>query len=179
VILFCRLCAPHPKMSRTDWERAYLIAWETYYTMEHMETVLRRLIAKKGPASNAIVLMTWFMGSIHLEKIHPLESGLLRLKFRRDRRPGLPIAPVWKFYPTYWVETMVKMARWAALYRRLRSTYLRIKKDPKRFKYMDLALTPVTDHDVDDLEMFHTPSAPAFVAQEQRRQHSHEHAAVA
>jgi radical SAM superfamily enzyme YgiQ (UPF0313 family) len=172
------VCAPHPKMSRTDWERAYLIAWETFYTMEHMETVLRRLIAKKGPASNAIVLMTWFMGSIHLEKIHPLESGLLRLKFRRDRRPGLPIEPVWRFYPTYWVETMVKMARWAALYRRLRSTYLRIKKDPKRFKYMDLALTPVTDHDVDDLEMFHTPSAPAFVAQEQRRQHAHEHAAV-
>ena len=111
------VCAPHPKMSRADWERAYLIAWETYYTMEHMETVLRRLIAKKGPASNAIVLMTWFMGSIHLEKIHPLESGLLRLKFRRDRRPGLPIEPAWKFYPRYWLETVVKMARWAALYR--------------------------------------------------------------
>ena len=70
------------------------------------------------------------------------------------------------------------MARWAALYRRLRRTYLAIKKDPKRFKYMDLALTPVTDHDVDDLEMFHTPSAPAFVAQEQRRQHAREHAAA-
>jgi hypothetical protein len=27
----------------------------------------------------------------------------------------------------------------------------------------------VTDHDTEDLEMFHVPSAPAFVAQEQRR----------
>ena len=42
------VCAPHAKMSRADWERAYRSAWETYYTMEHMETVLRRLIAKKG-----------------------------------------------------------------------------------------------------------------------------------
>ena len=80
------VCAPHPKMSRAEWERAYLIAWETYYTMEHMETVLRRLVAKKGRANNALVLITWFMSAIHLEKIHPLESGLFRLKFRRDRR---------------------------------------------------------------------------------------------
>jgi hypothetical protein len=51
---------------------------------------------------------------------------------------------------------------------------------------MDVALTPVTDHDIEDLEMFHTPSAPAFVAQEQRREasnaaareHAHSHAAA-
>jgi radical SAM superfamily enzyme YgiQ (UPF0313 family) len=160
--------APHPKMSRADWERAYHVAWETYYTMDHMETVLRRLVAKKGRASNAIVLMTWFMGAIHLEKIHPLESGLLRLKFRRDRRPGLRIESVWTFYPAYLIESIVKMARWMALYFRLRRIYIRIKKDPKTFKYMDLALTPVTDHDVDDLEMFDNAAAQTFVAHERR-----------
>jgi hypothetical protein len=172
------VCAPHPKMSRAEWERAYLTAWETYYTMEHMETVLRRLVAKKGRANNALVLITWFMSSIHLEKVHPLESGLFRLKFRRDRRPGLPREAIWKFYPKYWVESVTKMAKLITLYSRLRRLYKRIKADPKRFKYMDVALTPVTDHDVDDLEMFHTPSAPAFVAQEHRRQHAHEHAAA-
>jgi hypothetical protein len=140
--------------------------------------VLRRLIAKKGRANNALVLITWFMGSIHIEKVHPLEGGVIRLKFRRDRRPGLPIEPAWTFYPKYWVESVSKISRLTALYWRLRSIYKRIKKDPKRFKYMDVALTPVTDHDIEDLEMFHTPSAPAFVAQEQRRQHAHEHAAA-
>ncbi len=146
--------------------------------MEHMETVLRRLMAKKASGSNAILLITWFMGSIHIEKIHPLESGFLRLKFRRDRRPGLPIVPRWKFYPGYIVESAAKLARWVSLYFGLRRIYVRIKKDPRKLQYMDLALSPVTDHDVDDLEMFHTPSAPAFVAQEQRRQHVHEHAAA-
>jgi len=43
----------------------------------------------------------------------------------------------------------------------------------------DLALTPVTNEEVETLEIFHTYSAPAFVAQEQRRQHAHEPAAVA
>jgi hypothetical protein len=33
--------------------------------------------------------------------------------------------------------------------------------------------------DDEDLEMFHTPSAPAFLEQEHRRAHAHEHAAVA
>ena len=171
------VCAPHAKMSSADWEQAYRTAWETYYTMEHMETVLRRLIAKKGQASNAIMLITWFMSAIHLEKVHPLESGLFRLKFRRDRRPGLPIEPVWKFYPHYLVESVKKMAKLAILYTRLRRLYVRLKKNPKRFKYADVALTPVTEHEVEDLEMFHTPSGAAFVAQEQRRQHAHAAAA--
>ena len=180
------VCTAHSKMSKAEWEHAYLTAWKTYYTLEHIETILRRLVAKKGRAANAIVLMMWFMSAIHLEGVHPLESGVFRLKFRRDRRPGLPLEPVWKFYPRYWIESVLKLGRLAILYGRIRRIYKRIKKDPKRFKYMDVALTPVTDHDVEDLEMFHTPSAPAFVAQEQRREaanaaareHAHSHAAA-
>jgi hypothetical protein len=176
------VCTAHSKMSKAEWELAYLTAWKTYYTLEHIETILRRLVAKKGRAANAIVLMMWFMSAIHLEGVHPLESGVFRLKSRRDRRPGLPREPIWIFYPRYWIESVVKLARLAILYGRIRRIYKRIKADPKRFKYMDVALTPVTDHDTEDLEMFHTPSAPAFVAQEQRRQQvnaeAREHAAA-
>jgi len=180
------VCTAHSKMSKAEWEHAYLTAWKTYYTLEHIETILRRLVAKNGRAANAIVLMMWFMSAIHLEGVHPLESGVFRLKFRRDRRPGLPREPVWIFYPRYWIESVVKLSRLAILYGRIRRIYKRIKEDPDRSKYMDVALTPVTDHDTEDLEMFHTPSAPAFVAQEQRREasnaaareHAHSHAAA-
>ncbi|PZR75773.1 MAG: radical SAM protein [Chthoniobacterales bacterium] len=171
-------CAPHARMSKAEWERVYKQAWQTYYTMDHVETILRRLTAKKGPASNAIVLITWFMSAIHIEGVHPLESGVIRLKYRKDRRPGLPIEPMWKFYPKFWRESVTKIAKLTMLYGRLRRLYKMIRADPKRFKYTDVALTPVTDHDTEDLEMFHTPSAPAFVAQEQRRQHAHEHVAA-
>jgi radical SAM superfamily enzyme YgiQ (UPF0313 family) len=164
------VCTAHSKMSKEEWERAYLTAWKTYYTFEHIETILRRLVAKNGRASNAIVLMMWFMSAIHLEGIHPLESGVFRLKYRRDRRPGLPLESPLIFYPRYWIESALKLGRLAFLYGRIRRIYARIKKDPNRMKYMDVALTPVTDHDIEDLEMFHTPSAPAFVAQEQRRE---------
>jgi hypothetical protein len=47
------VCAPHPKMSREDWEKVYRKAWETYYTDEHMQAVIRRLVSRQAPASNA------------------------------------------------------------------------------------------------------------------------------
>src|SRR5215208_5078919 len=34
--------AHHPKMSKDEWEQVYQSAWKTYYTPEHMETILRR-----------------------------------------------------------------------------------------------------------------------------------------
>jgi hypothetical protein len=163
------VCAPHPNMSRTDWERAYRVAWDTYYTFEHIETILRRLAAKEGRLANAVMFIAWFMGSLSIEKVHPLETGALRLKSRRDRRPGMPVESVWKFYPGYVLETLVKALRWIRLYLKLRRIYLRVKHDPQKLHYMDVALTPVTDHDIEELEMFHNPAAEAFVAREQRR----------
>ena len=153
-------------MSAEEWDRAYKLAWQRYYTLEHIETVLRRAMVTKAHTSNALFLITWFKGSIDIEKIHPLESGFLRLKFRRDRRPECPREPVWSFYPRYFTETVVKLVRWGALYLRLRRIYLSIKRDPNRFAYTDLALTPVTDDETETRELFNTVAAQAYVGQQ-------------
>jgi len=161
------VCTAHPRMSPEEWERAYRMAWETYYTKEHVESVLRRLVAKRASASNAILLMTWFGGSLHIEGVHPLESGFFRKKFRTDRRPGFPIVPAWKFYPAYAVETVTKLWRWGSIYAGLRRIYTRIKRDARRYEYMDLALTPVTDEEMETLELFHhSEAAETFMARE-------------
>ncbi len=81
----------HPRMSKAEWERAYRLAWQTYYTDDHIRTVMRRSAAVNMNPAIVQFLITWFKGCINIEKIHPLEGGYLRLKFRRDRRPGLPI----------------------------------------------------------------------------------------
>ena len=46
--------------------------------------------------------------------------------------------------------------------------YLRIKHDPKRYEYTDLAITPVTDDEVETHEMFRNEAAQAYVSQERR-----------
>jgi radical SAM superfamily enzyme YgiQ (UPF0313 family) len=160
--------ASHPRMSGEEWERAYRLAWQTYYTTDHIETVLRRVAATPANAGNALFLITWFKGCIELEKIHPLEGGFLRFKSRRDRRPGMPIIPAWQFYPAYFLETATKLGRWAALYIKLRRIYLRIKHDPRRYEYADLALTPVTDDEIETYDLFHPRAAQDYAGLEPR-----------
>jgi radical SAM superfamily enzyme YgiQ (UPF0313 family) len=141
--------APHPRMSREEWERVYHTAWKTYYTDEHMKTILRRIAATRGRPGNAVLLLTWFKGSIGIENVHPLEAGAWRFKFRRDRRPGFAIEPRWQFYPRYTAEAISKFARWVALWARLRWTYEWIKRDARRFEYRDPAIEmSITEHDV-------------------------------
>lgn len=164
------VCTTHPRMSRAEWERASRLAWQRYYTTDHIETVLRRVASVGANASNALFLITWFKGSIDFENIHPLEAGFLRLKFRRDRRASFPVEPAWRFYPGYFSETVVKLVRWGALYLRLRRIYLRIKHDPRRLAYTDLAMSPVGDDDAETPELLGTDSARAYVNNEQRLQ---------
>lgn len=161
------ICTAHSRMSREEWERAYKLAWRRYYTVEHIETVLRRVASSGANAGNALFLATWFKGSIEIENVHPLEAGFLRRKSRSDRRPDREVEPIWRFYPRYYLETGVKLARWAELYLRLRRVYLRIKHDPRRFEYTDLAMTPVADDEF-KREMFQTASAQGYISQQQR-----------
>jgi radical SAM superfamily enzyme YgiQ (UPF0313 family) len=162
------VCTTHPKMSHEEWDRAYKMAWQRYYTIEHIETILRRVAMTKANASNALFLITWFTGSINIEHIHPLEGGFLRLKFRRDRRPGFAIEPIWSFYPKYFTEVASKLVRWASLYFKLRMIYLRIKADPNRYAYSDTAMTAVATDEAETHELFNTDAARAYVAQNNR-----------
>jgi hypothetical protein len=164
------VCTTHPRMSQAEWERAYRLAWQRYYTIEHIETVLRRVAAAGANASNALFLITWFKGSIDYEAIHPLESGFLRLKYRRDRRPSFAREPIWRFYPRYWTETAVKLTRWVALYVRLRRIYLRIKRDPQRFAYTDTALSMPAEGEMETPQLLGTEAARAYVSNTQRLQ---------
>jgi len=157
----------HPGMSKAEWERTYRLAWQTYYTREHIRTVMRRAAATRANPSNVLFLITWFKGCIDIEKIHPLEGGFLRMKFRRDRRSGLPLEPVWWFYPRYWWESLAKQVLWIKLYVGLRRMYLPIKHDQQRLQYMDLALTPVTDDEIETRELFRSQAAQTYVGQEQ------------
>lgn len=158
----------HAKMSQEVWEDTYRKAWETYYTDEHIETVLRRAIATGTSPGKTMFFITWFKGCIGIEKIHPLEGGFLRRKFRKSRRSGLPLENPLIFYPKNFLETVWKQFQWISLYLRLRLIYNRIKKDPRRFEYEDLSLVPVTDDETETRELFQSEVAHAYVEKQQR-----------
>ena len=153
----------HPKMSRRDWEKTYRAAWENYYTDAHIETVLRRAIATGTSPGKTMFFITWFKGCIDIEGIHPLEGGFLRRKERKTRRSNLPLENPLLFYPNYLAEILWKQFKWISLYLRLRLIYRKVRQDPKKLDYMDLALEPITDDELETRELFKSEAALEFL----------------
>ncbi|HEX9647959.1 MAG TPA: radical SAM protein [Alphaproteobacteria bacterium] len=160
----------HPRMSEAELRRAYRLAWKTYFTIEHIETVMRRAVARRISAGRIMFLMLWFYGCITFEKLHPLEGGYLRRKYRRDRRPGLPIESPLVFYPRYAGETLYKHARLFHLVWRLAKIRRRLKRDPEARSYTDLALRPVREEELDELGIFTASAAAKSAVDRARRQ---------
>ncbi|MBN9671055.1 B12-binding domain-containing radical SAM protein [Roseibium aggregatum] len=144
----------HPKMSDRDWEEAYRYAWESYYSDDHIETVLRRAAAhKKGRPGNKLFLMMWFRLMVQCEGVHPLEGGYFRLKFRKDRRSGLPVEHPLAFYPRYFWEIAAKHWAYVSSTWRVYRIYKKVKASPDRKAYTDIAIAPMTEASEQDLAM--------------------------
>jgi len=145
----------HPIMDREAWEHSYQKAWKTYYTPEHVETVLRRGQPDGISPGKLMFLMLWFYACIGIEHIHPLEGGYFRRKYRLDRRPGLPIENPFIFYPRRIWDVTSAHVRVLSLLRQYGLIRKRIKADPASKDYTDIALSPVTavENDNDSLEL--------------------------
>ncbi len=167
----------HPKMSQETLEEVYRTAWETYYTRAHMETILRRAGAtgvSLGPLPGTLLHFAMFT---KWEKTHPLQGGIFRLKYRRDRRPGLPVEPVWTFYPKQAWELAQKVVAGVTAALHLYRVKKQIKADPNRFAYKDTAITPVTEEEVDTLELFNKDEGARHAVQHERHVRELTHAA--
>src|SRR4051794_11436906 len=160
--------ANHPKMSKEEWEEVYQSAWAQYFTPEHMETLLRRGASANCSMSRLVSFMFLFGYSVPIEHVHPLQGGLLRRKYRRDRRPGMPIEPIWSFYPQFAWDVVSKTARSLRLLLWMDRVRRRVQKDPNRYFYTDQAMAPVADDEDETLELLtHSAAAREAVA------HSH------
>ncbi len=164
------VCTDHPLMSKEEFQNIYRQAWHAFFTDSHVETIMRRAVASGGDSGKIMKQALWFYGCQTIEGVHPLQGGLFRRRYRTDRRPGMPIESMFTFYPRYLRDIVRKHVRFGALawkYARIRS---RVEKDPLKHDYMDLALTPASDQDLDNLLIFKaTDSAKAATEKVQLR----------
>jgi hypothetical protein len=146
----------HGKMSDREWEEAYRLAWDTFYTPEHINTILRRTCANKlGRPSTTLSTILWFYLMILYEGVHPLEGGALRLKFRRDRRPSLPIENPFAFYSRYWLGTAMKLAGYIRVYLKTKRMLDNALRAEGRWGYSDLAIAPPEADEFEALDLYH------------------------
>jgi hypothetical protein len=114
---------------------------------------MRRSVATDSNAGNMTFLLLWYYAMVALEKIDPLEGGYLRRKYRKDRRPMLPVESPLSFYPRYVVDLLSKHVKLAALVLRYGKFRRQLKRDPNARNYTDIALTPVDEERSDEMEL--------------------------
>jgi radical SAM superfamily enzyme YgiQ (UPF0313 family) len=151
-----QVCAPHSKMTASEWKQAYDFAWTLYYAPEHLETIMRRARTSGIVDYGLLLLMLWFIGAtVSVEKVHPVQGGVLRLKHPTERRPGLPMESAWLFYPRFVWETVRKQTGF--LWRLWRILWIasRVALDPAGLRYADQAISSVGDAELEHLRLGH------------------------
>ena len=158
----------HPLMSSLEWKGVFDLAWKAYYTPEHIETVMRRARASRISVGQVMFMLLWFRSCMLLEKVHPLDGGYIRMKCRRDRRPGSPIESPFIFYARRIRDLL--SCQWGMLKMLLKFARVRrqLKGDPGALEYTDLALTPATDRDLVSLDIFANTDFSKVSAQKAR-----------
>jgi hypothetical protein len=91
---------------------------------------------------------------VPVENLHPLQWGIFRVKYRHDRRSGLPLESPLLFYGRYAIDIARKVALVARRWRHLKRIVRKVEADPEAKLYRDEALTPVTEEDSAHMELY-------------------------
>ena len=165
------VCTAHGRMTPQGWQDVYQQAWSQYYSMEHIETLLRRAIADNIPAKRLMMSLVVFRGMPLIEKIHPLQGGYLRRRIRSTRRPGLPRENVVLFHLRHWTNTAVKLGKFGLLLYRINRIRRRVLAEHERQPYTDVAIRKLARESEAQLELMH--------ARPPHAEHAHAHAEAA
>jgi len=160
----------HPLMSKEQWQGIYDRAWDIYYSPEHIQTLLKRAVATGIKPARLAGMIFDFYGSYRYERVHPLQSGVLRRKLRTQRRQGMALENPLVFYPRRLWEMLRTYVPALWYFVRLTRVRKRIQHDPASKTYTDLAIAPVEDGDEAGFEMFDvTEAARSAVSKAKRR----------
>lgn len=160
----------HEKMSDQEWEEAYKLAWDTFYSRDHVRTIIKRAAQiPNGRPKTVFSTILWFKLMIDHEGVHPLEGGAFRRKYRRDRRVGMELESPFVFYPRYWGETLAKAWKYWRYYASTNKDLKAVMRDPERYNYTDIAIAPPQDDEFENLELYHaTTGGEAALARKKR-----------
>ena len=100
----------HPKMSDAEWEETYhgRLA-RLLHARAYRDGGAPPWLGRRAATGRAGLLHDEFRIMFEAEGVHPLEGGVVRLKYRRDRRYGMPIEPIGVFHWKLAVETVRKL----------------------------------------------------------------------
>ena len=134
-----------------------------------MKTLLLRSAATGVNMSSLVKLLLTFSLTNRLEKVHPLQSGIMRLRHPSERRPGLPTESAILFWPKLTFEIVRKTAVTVATLSQLAFLSIKICRNPNRLEYKDHALSRMDDDDEGSLELLTQTSSAKQAAAHQKK----------
>ena len=78
---------------------------------------------------------------------------MFRRKYRDQRRHGLPLENPFIFYGKYALHVLSWALKLTLMMARMELRLRRVEKDPDKLSYTDLALTPVSDEELEQLDI--------------------------
>jgi hypothetical protein len=144
----------HPKMSPEEWGRGLSRGLGgLLHTRAQDDDHAPRRGGRHGHVTAARGAVR-VLGRVPVEKLHPLQFGAFRLKYRLIGAQAFRSSPYGRFYPKYWWEIVTKHVRLAKQWIEMSRMCARARREQKVSPYTDLAMTPVTDEETETLEMF-------------------------
>ncbi len=126
------VCTTHPTMSADQWRSVYRQAWDVYYSMDHLATLMRRAAVMGRNPKRIFEIALQFYGCYRYERVHPLQGGFFRRKIRRERRSTLPRENPFVFYPRRVAEILMTYGGFAAYVWRVYRLYRNVKREISR-----------------------------------------------
>jgi len=139
------VCTTHPRMSKEQWEGIYRKAWDAYYDMDHLETLMRRATTVNRNPKRIMEIALEFYGCFKFEGVHPLQGGFIRRKVRTERRPTFPLENPLVFFPRRAWEAASTYSRLIAYAGKVWLLYRRVKREQNEADtpYVDEAMRPL------------------------------------
>jgi len=109
---------------------------------------------------NTFKNLIWYKSSIFVYHEHPMISGFFRLKGRKLRRPGLPIEPIWVYWPKRMAELAGEYYRWWLLFKECLSIWQETRKESLLERYALEKLTRIRDEVASRLPQLSAASVP-------------------
>ena len=154
----------HARMTAAEWQSMYDQAWHLYYSPEHIATLLRRAKVSGIRTTRLAFTIFYFYASYAFEHVHPLQSGVLRRKNRRQRRCTYPRENIAAYLLRRTRDFFGTYPPGLRFLWRLEVLRRKIEREPNEHAIPDLALEPITDEYGDGLELFNATDSARHAA---------------
>jgi hypothetical protein len=119
-----------------------------------VERILRRAREWGFKVEKMMWMTLEFYACITIEKVHPLEGGIFRRKYRRDRRHGFPRENPIAFYSRYLWEIITKPYQFFWVYKKYKKILKRVMEDKSEAKEIDVAMEPMSTSEQKELNLY-------------------------